>query len=71
MLLMAGPMILLFELAIQVARVVDKRRAKRDAAEHFHDLSDDAASPLDVAPSRLDDDAAQPADRSTSTSSRS
>ena len=54
MLLMAGPMILLFELAIQVARFVDKRRAKRDAAEHFHELSDDEASPLDAAPSTLD-----------------
>ena len=55
MLLMAGPMILLFELAIQVARIVDKRRARRDAAEHFHELSDDEASPLDAAPSPLDE----------------
>jgi sec-independent protein translocase protein TatC len=54
MLLMAGPMIVLFELAIQVARLVDRRRAKRDAVEHFHDLSDDEASPLDAAPSALD-----------------
>jgi sec-independent protein translocase protein TatC len=55
MLLMAGPMILLFEVAIQIARIVDKRRAKRDAAEHFHDVSDDEASPLDARPSSLDD----------------
>jgi sec-independent protein translocase protein TatC len=55
MLLMAGPMILLFEGAIQVARIVDKRRAKRDAAEHFHELSDDEASPLDASPSALDE----------------
>ena len=55
MLLMAGPMILLFELAIQVARIVDKRRATRAALEHFHDLSDDEASPLDASPSPLDE----------------
>ncbi|WP_448608527.1 twin-arginine translocase subunit TatC [Geodermatophilus sp. URMC 60] len=54
MLLMAGPMIVLFELAIQMARFVDRRRAKRDAVEHFHALADDEASPLDAAPSALD-----------------
>jgi len=57
MLLMAGPMIVLFEIAIQVARVVDKRRAKRDAMDHFHDLDDDEASPLDATPSSLDEPA--------------
>jgi sec-independent protein translocase protein TatC len=66
MLLMAGPMILLFELAIQVARIVDKRRAKRDALEHFHDLSDDEASPLDASPSRLDEPVDRPVDSASS-----
>ena len=66
MLLMAGPMILLFELAIQVARLVDKRRAKRDAAQHFHELDDDEASPLDAAPSRLDDTVDEPVDSGSS-----
>jgi sec-independent protein translocase protein TatC len=55
MLAMAIPMILLFETAIQIARVVDKRRAKRADVEHFHDLGDDEASPLDAHPSSLDD----------------
>ena len=55
MLAMAVPMILLFETAIQIARVVDKRRAKREAIEGFHHLSDDEASPLDARPSSLDD----------------
>jgi sec-independent protein translocase protein TatC len=54
MLLMAGPMCVLFELAIQVARVVDKRRAKREAALGLQGLDDDEASPLDAAPSPLD-----------------
>ncbi len=55
MLAMAGPMILLFEGAIQVARVLDRRRAKRDAIAGFHDIDDDDASPLDASPSNLDD----------------
>jgi sec-independent protein translocase protein TatC len=57
MLAMAGPMILLFEIAIQIARVVDKRRARRDAAAHFHDVPDDEPSPLDPHPSVLEDPA--------------
>jgi len=55
MLLMAIPMIALFEAAIQIARVVDKRRALRADVEHFHDLDDDEASPLEAGPSALDD----------------
>ncbi|MDQ3733609.1 MAG: twin-arginine translocase subunit TatC [Actinomycetota bacterium] len=63
MLAMAGPMILLFEAAIQVARILDKRRAKRDAKAGFHDIGDDEASPLDASPSRIDDELAlQPGD---------
>jgi sec-independent protein translocase protein TatC len=54
MLLMAAPMCVLFELAIQIARVVDKRRARREAAQGFGELDDDEASPLDAAPSPLD-----------------
>jgi sec-independent protein translocase protein TatC len=57
MLAMAGPMIVLFELAIQIARVVDKRRARREAAAHFHDVPDDQPSPLDPQPSVLPDPA--------------
>jgi sec-independent protein translocase protein TatC len=55
MLAMAGPMILLFEGAIQIARVVDKRRARRAAIDNFHDVGDDEASPLSAGPSALDD----------------
>jgi sec-independent protein translocase protein TatC len=61
MLLMALPMIVLFELAIQIARIVDRRRARREAIEGFHDVGDDEASPLDATPSPLDD--AAPASR--------
>ncbi|GAA4734379.1 twin-arginine translocase subunit TatC [Modestobacter marinus] len=64
MLAMAVPMCVLFELAIQVARVVDKRRAKREAAEGLAGLDDDeaspsieAASPLDTTPSSIDEPA--------------
>jgi sec-independent protein translocase protein TatC len=55
MLAMALPMMVLFEAAIQLARVVDKRRARREAVEHFHDVPDDQPSPLDARPSVLDD----------------
>ena len=54
MLAMALPMMVLFEVAIQFARVVDKRRARREAAEHFHDVPDDEPSPLNPHPSVLE-----------------
>jgi sec-independent protein translocase protein TatC len=69
MLLMAGPMIVLFELAIQVARVVDRRRAKRAALENFHGVGDDDASPLDARPSPLED-GPPPLEDPTTTSAR-
>jgi sec-independent protein translocase protein TatC len=55
MLLMAGPMIALFEGAIQIARIVDRRRARREAVEQFHDVPDDEASPLDARPSQIEE----------------
>jgi sec-independent protein translocase protein TatC len=54
MLLMAIPMVVLFEGAIQVARFVDRRRARREAAESFPGLSVDEPSPIDTSPSALD-----------------
>jgi sec-independent protein translocase protein TatC len=57
MLAMALPMMLLFEIAIQIARVVDKRRARRAAVESFHDLPDDQPSPLDPRPSAVEEPA--------------
>src|SRR3954471_11206630 len=59
MLLMALPMCALFEVAIQLARIVDKRRARRADAESFHDVGDDEASPLDATPSSLDEPVGQ------------
>ncbi|MEI4271287.1 twin-arginine translocase subunit TatC [Klenkia sp. LSe6-5] len=53
MLLMALPMCVLFEVAIQIARVVDRRRARRDGTAGYADLDDDEASPLDARPSAL------------------
>jgi len=55
MLAMAAPMCVLFEVAIQVARVVDKRRARRALAEGLTGLDDDEASPAIAGPSPLDE----------------
>ena len=54
MLVMAIPMIVLFEGAIQVARIVDRRRARREAAESYAEIGVDEPSPIDAAPSVLD-----------------
>lgn len=52
---MAIPMVLLYEIAIQIARVHDKRKARRKAEEQARNhLADDEASPLDPIPQRLE-----------------
>jgi len=48
MVMLAIPMSLLFLVSEGIARVVDRRRARRDGV--YGDLSDDEASPLDVRP---------------------
>jgi sec-independent protein translocase protein TatC len=41
---------LLFELAVQISRIHDRRKARREAEEGLEGLSDDEASPLDLTP---------------------
>lgn len=50
MMMMAGPMVLLFEGAIQFARVHDKRVRRREAESGLSGLDDDEPSPLDLTP---------------------
>lgn len=52
---LAVPMCALFEGAVLFAFVHDRRKARREAAESFHELPDDVASPLDTTPSTIDD----------------
>jgi sec-independent protein translocase protein TatC len=48
MVALAVPMNILFELATQVARLHDRRAAKRAAADPLADIGDDETSPLDL-----------------------
>ncbi len=54
MLALAVALVLLFEIAIQVARLNDRRRARRRVAEGWDDWDPDAPSPLDTTPSAID-----------------
>ena len=54
MLALAVALVLLFEFAIQVARLNDRRRARRRAAEGWDAWDPDAPSPIDTTPSRID-----------------
>ena len=54
MIALAAALVLLFELAIQIARFNDRRRARKRAAEGWDDWDPDAPSPIDTAPSPID-----------------
>ncbi len=54
MLALAFALVILFEFAIQLARVNDRARARRRAAEGRDDWDPDAPSPLDTTPSAID-----------------
>jgi sec-independent protein translocase protein TatC len=54
MIALAIALVLLFELAIQISRLNDRRRARRRAAEGWDDWDPDAPSPIDTTPSSID-----------------
>jgi sec-independent protein translocase protein TatC len=52
---MAVPMVILFEIAIRIAVVHDRRKARRQAEERAAEhLEDDIASEVEAIPQRLD-----------------
>ncbi|MET1072708.1 MAG: twin-arginine translocase subunit TatC [Umezawaea sp.] len=57
MVALAIALTLLFEVAIQIARVHDRRAAKRRAAEGLDELDDDEAAPFDYTPSAVEESA--------------
>ncbi|WP_214405077.1 twin-arginine translocase subunit TatC [Pseudonocardia lacus] len=54
MIALALALVLLFELAIQITRFNDKRKARARAAEGWDDWDPDAPSPINTAPSAID-----------------
>jgi sec-independent protein translocase protein TatC len=54
MIALAVALVLLFELAIQISRLNDRRRTRRRAAEGWDDWDPDAPSPIDTTPSAID-----------------
>jgi sec-independent protein translocase protein TatC len=54
MIALALALVVLFEFAIQIARLNDRRRDRRRAAEGWDDWDPDAPSPIDTAPSAID-----------------
>jgi sec-independent protein translocase protein TatC len=55
MLALAAALVVLFELAIQLARANDAGKARRRAEQGLDDLDPDEPSPINTAPSQLDD----------------
>jgi sec-independent protein translocase protein TatC len=66
MVALAVALAILFELAIQIARVHDRREAKKRQDEGWDAISDDEAAPFDYTPSAVE----EPAPAPTSTTTR-
>ncbi|HJQ48017.1 MAG TPA: twin-arginine translocase subunit TatC [Amycolatopsis sp.] len=67
MLGLAGALTVLFEIAIQIARVHDKRKARAVKDEGWDQLSDDEAAPFDYTPSNAGEEPTPPASKTPST----
>jgi sec-independent protein translocase protein TatC len=55
MCMLAVPMVLLYEVAVLVSWIHDRRKAAREANDPMHQLDDDEASDLDLSQSSLDE----------------
>lgn len=53
---LAGALTLLFEIAIQIARVHDRRKERARRDEGWDELADDEAAPFDYRPSAIEDE---------------
>ncbi|HVW43281.1 MAG TPA: twin-arginine translocase subunit TatC [Amycolatopsis sp.] len=65
MLGLAGALTVLFEVAIQIARVHDKRKAREANAEGWDQLADDEAAPFDYTPTAADEEPTTPAGKTS------
>ena len=54
MIVLAITLVVLFEVAIQIARLNDRKRARKRAAEGWDSWDPDSPSPIDTTPSRID-----------------
>jgi sec-independent protein translocase protein TatC len=54
MIALALALVVLFEIAIQIARLNDRRRARRRTSEGWDSWDPDAPSPIDTTPSAID-----------------
>jgi sec-independent protein translocase protein TatC len=62
---LAGALTVLFELAIQIARIHDRRKDKKRKDEGWDQLSDDEAAPFDYTPSTIDEEPSKPAGKAS------
>jgi sec-independent protein translocase protein TatC len=60
MLGLAGALTVLFEIAIQIARLHDRRKERARKEEGWDDVPDDQAAPFDYQPSKVDDEPSTP-----------